>query len=250
MARLGNMNGYGQFCPLALASEIIAERWTPLVLRELIGGARRFNEIHRGVPRMSPSLLSRRLRTLVRAGIIERRRSHGHGEYVLTDAGAALAPTIQSLAVWSKRWLPATLSSDRADPNLIMWDMHRRMNVERMPDVPTVIEFEFTDQPESRRLRWIVRDEEGVQICIVNPGYEVDLSVVTDSRVIALVWYGDMNLEEAIRQGGIRLNGPRRLCRAFPSWLQLNMLADVSPEWPVREDGDADHRSEDALENS
>jgi DNA-binding HxlR family transcriptional regulator len=227
------MKGYGQFCPLALAAEIVGERWTPLVLRELILGARRFNAIHRGVPRMSPSLLSSRLRTLEKAGIIERRSNGQHSEYHLTEAGAALAPTIESLAVWSKRWLPATLSEERADPDLVMWDMHRRMNLERMPQTRTVIQFDFPDQPKARQTRWIVGDRSGVELCITDPGFEVDLYVSADSRVMVLVWYGDMPLKHALHDGLIRLHGPPRLCRAFPSWLQLNMLAGLPRQRPV-----------------
>lgn len=228
------MEGYGQFCPLALASEVVGERWTPLVLRELIGGARRFNDIHRGIPRMSPSLLSRRLKTLEKAGIIERRRKGGRTEYVLTEAGAELAPTIESLAVWSKRWLPATLSDERADPDLIMWDMHRRMNLDRMPDRRTVIRFDFTNQPDNKRLRWIVGDTTGVELCITDPGLEPDLFVETDSRVMTWVWYGDIGLKQAIREGRVKLHGPRRLCEAFPSWLQLNLLAGIPRERPAQ----------------
>ncbi len=221
------MKGYGQFCPLAIASEIVGERWTPLVLRELILGARRFNEIHRGVPRMSPSLLSTRLRTLQKAGIIDKVWTRGRVEYALTEAGTELAPTIESLAAWSKRWLPATLSDDRADPDLVVWDMHRRMNLDRMPDRRTVIQIEFPDQPTAKRARWIVADRDGVDLCVVDPGFEVDLFVITDSRTLTLVWYGDIPLDRAIGDGGIRLHGPRSLCEAFPTWLQLNMLADV-----------------------
>lgn len=226
------MKGYGQFCPLALASEVVGERWTPLVLRELILGGRRFNEIHRGVPRMSPSLLSRRLKSLEHAGIIERRRGGGRTEYALTEAGEALAPTIESLAVWSKRHLPATLSADRADPDLIMWDMHRRMNLDRMPDTRTVIQFEFTDQPEVKRLRWIVIDAGAVELCITDPGFEPDLFLVTESRVVTWVWYGDIPLKRALDDGSIRLHGPPRLCQAFPSWVQLNMLAEIPRKYP------------------
>lgn len=221
------MKGYGQFCPLALASEIVGERWTLLVLRELALGSTRFNDIHRGVPRMSPALLSRRLKTLANVGIVERQRSGARTDYVLTEAGRALAPTIQGLAVWSKEWLPATLSQDRADTDLIMWDMHRRMNLACMPASRTVIQFEFTDQPEVRRLRWIVSETDSVDLCITHPGFEIDLYVETDSRTVTLVWYGDMPLHRAIADGVMELHGPRRLCEQFPSWLQLNMLAEV-----------------------
>lgn len=229
------MKGYGQFCPLALACEIVGERWTPLVLRELMLGGRRFNDIHRGVPRMSPALLSRRLRTLESAGIVERRRAGRRTEYALTDSGVQLTPAIESLALWGKRWLPATLSHDGADPDLVMWDMHRRMNLDRMPEARTVIRFEFTDQPSARRLRWIVGNTAGVELCITDPGFEVDLFVATSSRTVTLVWYGDIALGRAIDDGLIELHGPRRLCTAFPSWLQLNLLAGVPRQHPVRQ---------------
>lgn len=226
------MKGYGQFGPLALASEIVGERWTPLVLRELILGSTRFNDIHRGVPRMSPALLSRRLKTLENAGIVERRRSGARMEYVLSEAGAALAPTINSLAIWSKEWLPATLSADRADPDLVMWDMHRRMNLDRMPTPRTVIQFGFTDQPKDKRLRWIVGETNRIELCITDPGFEIDLYVETDSRTVTLVWYGDIPLDRALDEGTIALHGPPRLCDAFPSWLQLNMLSSIPRNTP------------------
>ncbi len=229
------MKGYGQFCPLALASEIVGERWTPLVLRELILGGRRFNDIHRGVPRMSPALLSRRLKTLEGAGIVERQRTGRSIEYALTEAGAELAPAIESLAVWGKRWLPATLSDDHADPDLVMWDMHRRMDCDRMPDTRTVIQFEFTDQPDKKRLRWIVGDGSGVDLCITDPGFDVDLFVTSDSRTVVLVWYGDVALGQAIEEGAIEVHGPSHLCAAFPSWLRLNLLADVARQRPYGE---------------
>lgn len=221
------MKGYGQFCPLALASEIVGERWTPLVLRELMLGARRFNAIHRGVPRMSPSLLSRRLGSLENAGVVARVRVDGHTEYRLTAAGTELLPTLESLASWGKRWLPATLSEDRADPDLIMWDMHRRIELDRLPEGRTVIEFEFPDRPQAMRRRWLVGDRAGMAMCVTDPGYEVDLLVCTDSRTIILVWYGDIPLGQAIDQGSIRLHGPNTLCRDFPSWLQLSPIAGV-----------------------
>jgi DNA-binding HxlR family transcriptional regulator len=227
------MKGYGQFCPLALAAEIVGERWTPLVLRELMVGARRFNDIQRGVPRMSPSLLSRRLKTLERAGIVERRQSGGRTEYVPTDAGQELMPTIESLAHWGKRWLPATLSADNADPDLIMWDMHRRLALDRMPETRTVIRFEFADQPKAKRMRWIVGDVRGVELCITDPGFDIDLFVATDSRTVTSVWYGDIPLKRAISDGSIELHGPRHLCDAFPSWLQLNLLAHVARQRPA-----------------
>jgi DNA-binding HxlR family transcriptional regulator len=227
------MKGYGQFCPLALASEIVGERWTPLVLRELMLGARRFNEIHRGVARMSPSLLSRRLKSLEAAGIVARSRVGARSDYALSEAGAELATVLEGLAVWGKRWLPATLSADRADPDLILWDMHRRLDAGRMPPSRTVIRFDFADQPDDRRLRWLLCEAAAVEFCITDPGFEVDLFVETDSRTVTWVWYGDLPLRRALADGRIALHGPRRLRDAFPSWLQLSLIAGVERRRPL-----------------
>lgn len=219
------MRGYGQFCPLALASEIIGERWTPLILRELMLGSRHFNDIHRGVPRMSPALLSRRLKMLVESGIVERRATAGRSGYVLSEAGRELAPVLLELAVWGKRWLPSTLSQNRADPDLVMWDMHRRIDLDRLPEHRIVIQFSFHDQPAAKRDRWLVGQHEEVELCIKDPGYEVDLFVETDSRTMTWVWYGDIALSKAISDRRIELHGPPRLCREFPRWLQLSVMA-------------------------
>jgi DNA-binding HxlR family transcriptional regulator len=227
------MKGYGQFCPLALACEIVGERWTMLVLREMILGSTRFNDIHRGVPRMSPSLLSRRLKQLEAAGIVTRHRAGRRIEYRLSEAGTELVPAIEALAVWGKRWLPATFSVDRADPDLVLWDMHRRMAREHLPEGRTVIQIDLTDQPPERRSRWLVCDPEAIDLCITDPGLDVDLYVETDSRTVTWVWYGDLGLKRALADGRIALHGPRRLREAFPSWLKLNLLADVSRRHPL-----------------
>jgi DNA-binding HxlR family transcriptional regulator len=230
------MKSFGQFCPLALTAELIGERWTFLILRELLLGSSRFNDIHRGVPRISPTLLTQRLRALIAAGIVERNEAGG---YEPTDAGAALWPAIESLAVWGKTWLPATLSENEADPDLIVWDLHRRMNLERLPPGRTTILFTFTDQREAKSRRWILCDRDGADFCITDPGVEADLYVTTDSLTITSVWYGDIPLKEALDEGLIQLDGPRRLCAAFPSWLKLNLLAPVERRHPLRRAGSA-----------
>jgi DNA-binding HxlR family transcriptional regulator len=228
------MKSYGQFCPLALSSEIVGERWTPLILRELMCGSSRFNDIHRGIPRMSPTLLADRLKTLETAGIVERRRSEKViTGYYLTEAGAELAQVIEGLSVWGKTWLPATLSREQADPDLIMWDLHRRIDLNCMPSTRTVIRFDFTDQPKPKRHRWIVGDVSSIDLCITDPGFEVDLFVETDSRTMMWVWYGDIPLKRAIDDGAIMLDGPRRLCEMFPTWLLLNPLAPVPRRSPL-----------------
>lgn len=192
-----------------------------LVVRELLLGSTRFNDIHRGVPRMSPALLSRRLTRLVDVGLVARGRR-----------GRPWHRSILSLAQWSKAWLPATLSADRSDPVLVMWDMHRRMNLDCMPDPRVVIRFEFTDQRDAKRRRWIIRDCDQIGLCISDPGYEVDIYVQTNSFTVNLAWYGDRELKHAIEAGDVELDGPQRLRDVFPSWLQLNMMAEVRRRQP------------------
>jgi DNA-binding HxlR family transcriptional regulator len=224
------MKGYGQFCPMALAAEIVGERWTFLILRELLLGSTRFNDIHRGVPRMSPTLLSQRLRMLQSTGLVSRDASGG---YEPTEAGAALWPVLENLAAWGKTWLPATLSESDADPDLIVWDLHRRMHLDRLPPGRTTILFSFPDQPPPKRLRWIVCDREDAEFCIIDPGFDPDLYVTADSRTITWVWYGDVPLDAALADGRIELDGPRRLREAFPSWLKLNLLAPFPRRHPL-----------------
>jgi DNA-binding HxlR family transcriptional regulator len=229
------MKGYGQFCPLALTAEILGERWTILVVRELMMGSQRFNDIHRGVPRMSPTLLAQRLRALEAAGIVARSAGPGgRAAYALTEAGAELAPAIETLAIWGKTWLPATLGRKDADADLILWDMHRRLELDRLPPGRTTIRFDFTDQRAARRSRWMLCEPAGASLCITDPGFEVDLYVTTDSRTLTWVWYGDIPLKAALDEGLILLDGPRRLCAAFPTWLKLNLLAPVPRRRPLR----------------
>lgn len=175
---------------------------------------------------MSPALLSRRLAMLMDKGVLEKRPdSTGRLAYVLTDAGEKLAPILVDLAIWGKQWLPATLSRERADPDLVMWDMHRRIARERLPAARTVMRFDFRDQPQERRFRWIIADRSSVDMCIKDPGFDVDLFVETDSTTMTWLWYGDLAIDKALRDNQIELHGPRDLCSAFPGWLELSTLA-------------------------
>jgi len=228
------MKGYGQFCPIALAAEIIAERWTLLIIREMALGSARFNDIRRGVPRISPALLTQRLRTLEQAGIIKCAQAGGYG---LTEAGNALLPLIETLAIWGKTWLPATLSQMRWDPDLVMWDMHRRMELQRLPDRRTTLLFTFVDQPKTKRDRWIVCDRSGAEFCTTDPGWEVDLCITTDSRTITWIWHGDIPLQAAVEGGSLSIDGPPRLCADFPTWLKMSRAADVPRRYPIRKSG-------------
>lgn len=223
------MSTYGQFCPVALASEILTRRWTPLVVRELLCGSTRFNELRRGVPRMSPSLLSRRLSELEDAGIVGRRTSPDgdHEEYVLTRAGRELQPVVEAMGRWGKRWVSGDLTDEELDVELLMWDMRRRIDPERAPRGRTVVRFDFRDQPAERRRFWIVVAEGEVDLCWKDPGHEVDLRVETDVRTMTAVWMGQERLAEGLRRRDVVLRGPPELRRSFPDWLGLSLFAGV-----------------------
>jgi DNA-binding HxlR family transcriptional regulator len=226
------MKGYGQFCPVAKAAEIVAERWTPLVLRELLCGGRRFNDVHRGVPLMSRTLLAERLEQLEHAGIVHSvAKSRGRGrEYFLTAAGEELRPLIECLGEWGQRWARAQIQRDDLDPGLLMWDIHRRVNLDALPPQRVVVRFDFRGVPSTQRAPrtwWLVLKQQEIDLCLKEPGFVVDVVVSADLRTLTRVWMGDVRLAEALRAGLIRLDGPRSLVRAFPSWLALSEFAGV-----------------------
>ena len=226
------MKGYGQFCPVAKAAEIVAERWTPLVLRELVCGSRRFNDLHRGVPLMSRTLLATRLEQLQRAGIVQcASRLGGRGrEYKLTPAGEELRPLIDCLGAWGQRWARAQIGIGDLDPGLLMWDIHRRVNVDELPPKRVVVRFDFSGVPATIRCAktwWLVLKQPEVDLCLKDPGFQEDLVVSADLRTLTMVWMGDVRLADAIRAGVIRLEGTRSLVRAFPTWLRLSAFAGV-----------------------
>jgi DNA-binding HxlR family transcriptional regulator len=222
---------YGQFCPVAVAAEIFAERWTPIILRELLLGSRRFNEIHRGAPRISRALLARRLRELEKADVIESSaRPDGNGrEYRLTDSGEELGEVVVRLGEWGQRWT-TRVSRKHLDAGLLMWDMRRRIAVERLPQARTVVRFDFRGLPAGHRhakTYWMVFERREVDVCITDPGFEVDVYVDADLAAMTRVWIGDEGLATALRAGTVKLAGDPRLSRAFPSWLMLSTLAAV-----------------------
>lgn len=220
---------YRQFCPVAQASEVVAERWNPLVLRELLCGASRFNEIRRGVPAMSPSLLSSRLRDLERAGVVERRPlEEGQGsEYRLTAAGEELRPVIEQLGVWGQRWAPSRLDPENLDPEVLMWDVRRRIDPSELPADRVVVEIRFSDLSGPSSRFWLVLAPGEVDLCLKDPGHEVDLWLTAEIRALTAVWLGDASFESALRDGRIELQGPASLRRDFPSWLSLSLFAGV-----------------------
>lgn len=224
------MGTYGQFCSVAKALEVVGERWTPLVLRELMCGSSRFNEIQRGIPRISPSLLAKRLKSLEAAGVIT--RTGETGAYALTQAGRELRPMIEQLGVWGNRWVRGHLGEDDLDPDLLMWDIRRRIALEKLPPDRICLCFEFAGPPGGNRTYWLAGSREGVELCVTDPGIDVALYILTDVRTLTLVWNGDCDLAARIDDGSIELHGPRRYRQAFPGWLRLGMFAKVKPATP------------------
>jgi len=224
------MTGYGQFCPVAKAAEIVAERWTPLVLRELIAGSRRFNDLRRGVPLMSSALLSKRLRTLEQAGIVERRQEGRSTEYHLTESGEELEPLIQLLGMWGQRWSRSKFGPDDLDPMLLMWDLQRNAKPEAFLAERVVVKFEFSDVPQSKRHWWTVSKAGEVDLCLTDPGHEVDLYVTTDIRTMSMIWLGDRSLRDATESQEVEIIGSAALKRHLRQWLGLSPFAGIKPK--------------------
>jgi DNA-binding HxlR family transcriptional regulator len=219
--------GYGQYCPVAKGAEVFAERWTPLIIRNLHLGCRSFGEIHRGVPRMSRSLLSHRLATLERDGIVERRQSpSGRGwQWYLTPAGQELSDVCLALGTWAARWM--ALGPRDHDPGMVLWAWCRLIDSERLPERRVVVRFDLRDQPKDRF--WLVLDRPDAEVCVTHPGFDEDLIVVTDSRTLTLVHMGRVPLAQAIEDGGWDAQGPPELARALMTWGGLSPYADVAP---------------------
>lgn len=222
---------YGQFCPVAQAAEILTERWTLLVVRELLMGGTRFNELQRGVPRMSSSLLSKRLRELERAGLIVREPLEGErgNSYRLTAAGEALGPLVVALGTWSRDHLKRDVSAEEADPALLMWDMRRSIQVDRLPKDPLVTFFRYRDAEDGKRAWWLVAEGDGADVCFSDPGFAVDLNVDAEARAMAEVWLGKLELGAAMRSRRVKVSGPEHLVRSMPQWLGLSSFAYPDP---------------------
>ena len=219
-------SSYHQFCPVSKAMELLDERWTMLVIRELVTGTKRFNDLRRGLPRMSPTLLSKRLSQLTRAGLVERHVDGNEVQYVLTPAGEELRPIIESLGAWGIRWI-GNLGEEDLDPSLLLWDMHRNVDHAAVPRGRTVVHFEFPDVPARSRRWWLVITDDDVDVCDTDPGHDVNLTVTADLRQMTLVWRGDLSWSEALRFGTIALDGPKALRRSLRSWFTPPPFASV-----------------------
>ena len=220
---------YKQFCPVAMAAEVLCTRWTVVLLRELVAGSTRFNELRRGVPRMSPALLSKRLGELEAAGVVERKRltdPPAVEAYQLTRAGRDLQPVIEAIGMWGQKWVETEPSLHNLDPELLMWDMRRNLDTTPVPNRRVVIEFVYPELPESQRKWWlIVEPDRTVDLCHIDPGFDVDLFATVDLRTMTEIWMGLRSVADAVDRDALLLVGSSGLIRSMQTWLGLSPFA-------------------------
>jgi DNA-binding HxlR family transcriptional regulator len=218
--------GYHQFCPVTKAMELLDERWTLLVIRELVVGSRHFNDLRRGVPRMSPSLLSTRLRQLERAGVITRQVEGREVRYLLTDAGRELREVVEAVGRWGTRWI-GELGDEDLDPQLLLWDMHRNIDHSSVPGGRTVIHFHFTGPAIGIRDWWLIVTPENADVCDADPGYPVAVTLTTPLRTMTEIWRGDRSWSQALSDGTLKVesSSPRR--PSVSKWFKLSDFARV-----------------------
>ena len=225
---------YRQFCPVAMAAEVLCKRWTLLLVRELMLGSRHFNELRRGVPRMSSALLAKRLKELEAAGIVARTapaRAVDPHEYHLTEAGQELRPIVEAVGVWGQRWVTTEATLRHLDANLLMWDIRRNVRPEPAPAARTTIEFIFGDRAPPQRNYWLVVERgHEADLCTVDPGYDVDLYVSTDVRTLTEVWLGYSDWSHATARGALRLTGTPERQAQLRDWLPGSAFAAVAKQ--------------------
>ncbi|MGI9202012.1 MAG: winged helix-turn-helix transcriptional regulator [Woeseiaceae bacterium] len=221
------MKTFGQFCPLAQAAQLLCERWTLLVVRELVAGSTRFNDLQRGVPLMSPSLLSARLKQLTAAGVVEKTGSKGKQSYQLTKAGQELAPIVKELGAWGHRWVRTSLVVEDLDASLLMWDMRRSVKPEAFPQHRIVLQFEYPDASKGATDWWLVSENGEVELCLNEPGGDVDVVVRSPLANMTAVWTCQKPFEDAVADGEIEVFGDKNLISSLPDWLQASGLSQL-----------------------
>lgn len=223
-----NRGGYSQFCPVSMAAEILCTRWTVLIVRELLCGTTRFNDLRRGVPRMSPALLSKRLKELEKAGVIVTvPGAGGVMEYRLSPAGEDLRSIVTSLGFWGQRWVESHLSLKNLDPSLLMWDMRRNLNPQPLPPKRCTIQFQYPELPDAKQNWWLVIDSGEVDLCGFDPGYEIDLLVRGSLQSMTAVWMGITGLRREVDAGRLELEGEPAIASSMQKWLGLSPFAST-----------------------
>lgn len=227
------MSQYGQFCPVAKVTELLGEKWMLLILRELLLGSSRYNEFQRALSRISPTLLTKRLKQLESAGIILRKKQQGRKgyEYLLTPVGRELSPIVVHMATWGMRWARGQLDEDELDVEFLMWDIHRRLQTDMLPDGETVMCFIF-DSLTKFSSWWLIINNGEVDLCTENPGKDVDLYVRTTLPDLVAIWNGDIEIKTALRKQLLKPQGNSQLVKTMPQWLGICLFADVRPGDP------------------
>lgn len=228
------MANYGQFCPIAKAADLFCERWTPLIIRDLAAGATRFSELQRGVPTMSPTLLSARLKRLVAEGIVETRpipNGRGHA-YHLTAAGREFEPIVHELGVWGQRWTRRTLTASEIDLGLLIWTLESGVDPDAFETLPVTVRLELLDQPAGKRYWWFVNEPHHCQLCLEDPGYEVDLYLGCTLVDITYIVVGDLAVPKALSTGRLEAFGAPEVLARIEPWLNLGPLAQVGSQLP------------------
>ncbi len=224
------MQKYNQYCPVSRATEILGDRWTLLIVREMILGSHRFNEIERGLPGISRSLLASRLRGLADAGVVERLPG-AHStlvSYQLSEEGRDLKKVIEALGAWGVRYAFGEPRPEELDAALLVWKIHQRINRDLLPERRTVVEFDFTG-PRPHRA-WLVMQPAEVSVCVTPPGFDSDLVVRSDLALFYRVWLGYVDYDAALRSGAVVVDGPRALAREFPGWLMWSPMSRLVRE--------------------
>ena len=221
------MKSYGQFCPVAKASEIFAERWTPLIIRELLMGSQKFSELEIGLPKIPRSLLTKRLRTLESVGVLERKADGNikRAGYHLTAAGMDLFGVIRGLGEWGQKWVNHDIGQDEVDPALLVWDMHRRVEVDLLPTDRVVVQMTFSGARTGDY--WLILERPEPSACMQDPGFDVDVFVVADTVAIHKAWMGMASFDEYVEEGLIELFGLTSHVKAFPAWFKFSVFAGV-----------------------
>lgn len=220
------MKGYGDYCPIARASEVFAERWTPIIVRNISLECHSFSEILRGASGLSKTLLADRLRTLERAGIVDAvQNPRGRGSlYYLTEAGRELAEVCKSLGRWGARW--REMEFEHMDPVPVLWSKTRTWDLAGLPRERVVVRFDVTDYPKPM---WVLAQRDRAELCVTHPGFPEDVVVTTDRETLAMWHAGTVPYRQAIRSGRMKVEGPRELVRTFPDWVPLSLFADEKP---------------------
>jgi len=212
--------GYGQYCPVSRALDVLGERWSLLIVRDMLVGATRFNDLARGLPGLSRTLLSKRLRQLERAGVLE----HVGDEYLLTEAGRDLFPIVFGLGEWGAKWTFGDPDPEELDAELLVWWMHNDLDTSMLTQRRVVLHVRFTDDT---RLFWLVIEAGDPSVCLVDPGYEVDVTISSDLSTLHAVWLGQVPLAEATRTGRLSFDGRTTLTRCMPEVLRLSPMAPM-----------------------